>query len=57
MCNWCEKETIGKPIQSGYFLGLICEHCGGNIDKKITYKNYRQWIKEYYEKYIGPKQK
>ncbi len=55
MCNWCAKKTVGKPMVSGDFLRLICEHCGTGIsidEKKIDYHNFREWIKDYYETYI-----
>jgi hypothetical protein len=55
MCSWCKKKTVGKPMVSGDWLRLICEHCGTGIDvdeKRIDYTNFREWIKEYYETYI-----
>ena len=52
MCDWCNKSAVGKPMESGYFLRLVCEHCGTTIDKRIDHANFEAWIKEYYERYI-----
>ena len=55
MCNWCNKETIGRPMVSGDWIRFVCEHCGTGInpnEKRLDYTNFREWVKEYYERYI-----
>jgi len=53
MCSWCNKETVGQPQVSGYFLAMVCEHCGTKLEKEINYENFEGWIKNYYEKYLA----
>lgn len=31
MCNWCNKETKGRPQVSGVKVPMICEHCGTHV--------------------------
>ena len=47
MCDWCEKETKGKPMVSGHFLPMICEHCGTKLYEILDYRNIFKWLKKW----------
>lgn len=42
MCNWCEKETKGRPQESGVKVPMVCEHCGGHVGW-INWKELSLW--------------
>ena len=55
ICGWCENRRIGKPQVSGYDLPMVCEHCGSNMNTRLSYKNIHKWVKDWITLYHRPR--